>query len=521
MVILKRFVFHPLLFAIFPTLALLAHNVEEVALEVAQRPLLYSLSGATLLLLVAYFVSRNVYRAGLTTTFLLILFFSYGHLYHGIKEIPVVGQIIGRHRFLLLAYLAFLALGLWWVWKKVQNEHNITQVLNVISVAILIYPVFQIVSQIRVVSEVEEIASVLVAQEEPLELPDGKNPPDIYYIILDTYTRADSMSSFFNFDNTYFLDSLIEMGFYVADCSRCNHCFTQGSLTSSLNLDYLPQLEEIMKAMRVDPDLLPLVKYSLVRGHLESIGYMTVAFDTGFFWTTITDADIFLGVDRGSIFSQLVNPFEMMLIRNSMGLVITDLQLQALRNTKQVVYEPLKQFPYSGYITRQLFILENLPKVVSIPGPKWVFAHISIPHPPRVFMPDGSIVEDPGYYSGEGGGPVSGEYEIKGYTNEVRFVNDRILNIIESILRRSASPPIIVLQADTGGPDRTITNILNAYYLRGEDNPSLYPAVSPVNTFRIIFDTYFGADYGLLPDRTYFADDPHRPVPETSPLCLN
>lgn len=33
----------------------------------------------------------------------------------------------------------------------------------------------------------------------------------------------------------------------------------------------------------------------------------------------------------------------------------------------------------------------------------------------------------------------------------------------------------------------------------------LYPAISPVNSFRVIFNSQFGTEYPLLPDRSYFA----------------
>ena len=43
--------------------------------------------------------------------------------------------------------------------------------------------------------------------------------------------------------------------------------------------------------------------------------------------------------------------------------------------------------------------------------------------------------------------------------------------------------------------------ILNAYYLPGDGSKKLYPSISPVNTFRVVFSHYFGADLDLLPDR--------------------
>jgi hypothetical protein len=49
--------------------------------------------------------------------------------------------------------------------------------------------------------------------------------------------------------------------------------------------------------------------------------------------------------------------------------------------------------------------------------------------------------------------------------------------------------------------------ILNAYYFP-EAKPNLYPSITPVNSFRLLFDTYFGADYKLLDDVSYYSDYP-------------
>lgn len=38
----------------------------------------------------------------------------------------------------------------------------------------------------------------------------------------------------------------------------------------------------------------------------------------------------------------------------------------------------------------------------------------------------------------------------------------------------------------------------------------LYPDITPVNTFRLLFDKYFGTTYGPLPDRIFaFPDYSH------------
>ena len=45
--------------------------------------------------------------------------------------------------------------------------------------------------------------------------------------------------------------------------------------------------------------------------------------------------------------------------------------------------------------------------------------------------------------------------------------------------------------------------ILNAFYLPEVDNDILYPTITPVNTFRVVFNLYFDADFELLPDENY------------------
>lgn len=47
--------------------------------------------------------------------------------------------------------------------------------------------------------------------------------------------------------------------------------------------------------------------------------------------------------------------------------------------------------------------------------------------------------------------------------------------------------------------------ILNAYYVDKQTGADLYDSITPVNSFRIIFNDYFGESFPLLDDVSHYA----------------
>jgi hypothetical protein len=159
-----------------------------------------------------------------------------------------------------------------------------------------------------------------------------------------------------------------------------------------------------------------------------------------------------------------------------------------------------------------LYALDELPKVPDLPGPKFVFAHILLPHKPFVFGPDGQFLELASPYSLNEDTATSNEvrYEV-GYRWQVEYLNKRVAPVLQHIIANSAVPPIIIVQGDHGPTEKHSSRqarltILNAYFLPGGGEKALYPSITPVNTFRVIFDTYFGSQLGLLNDASYYYD---------------
>jgi hypothetical protein len=152
-----------------------------------------------------------------------------------------------------------------------------------------------------------------------------------------------------------------------------------------------------------------------------------------------------------------------------------------------------------------LSILDHLPDVPAFAGPKFTYAHIFVPHIPYVFDPNGQLVTNPDFYSSNQDQPVNAEYEKQGYLNQIQFIDKAIVPILHTIISKSMNPPIIILMGDHGLEGHNRYTDLLAYYLP-KGSEKLYPSISPVNSFRLIFDEYFGANYPLLPDLTYYSD---------------
>ncbi len=154
----------------------------------------------------------------------------------------------------------------------------------------------------------------------------------------------------------------------------------------------------------------------------------------------------------------------------------------------------------TGHRRQTLYTLEHLKALPDVEGPKFVFAHFMCPHTPFVFGPEGESVP-----------PVErNNYEDRQfYLGQYVFMSREMERLSDVLLSKSRTPPIIILQSDHGvrphftgieiGPHEW-RKILNAMYLPGMDYSEISESISPVNTFRLIFNHYFGADYEMLPD---------------------
>ncbi len=96
----------------------------------------------------------------------------------------------------------------------------------------------------------------------------------------------------------------------------------------------------------------------------------------------------------------------------------------------------------------------------------------------------------------------------------MKFIDNEIQKIIEKILADTEREKIIIIQSDHGArimpkgstPEEEKVILLgnfNAFYLP-DDSGKILAEHSNVNTFRIIFNTYFNGNYEILEDKVSF-----------------
>ena len=281
----RQLAIHPFLFGLFAVLALYSANVKQVSPSQVLAPAGVVLGCIVILLFIAWLIYRNMMKAGLAVSLVVVLCFSYGHVVNLIAKSPGAGYnffvpISGSAIFLLLLWMAVGAVGVILLFRYRPPRHlgSLTTVLNVMAATLVIISTITIgVNEIR-----GSPRNPGTAEGTDIQLSAPQTLPDIYYIILDRYASASTLREL-GFDNSEFINYLTSKGFYVAADSRDNYLNTEHSLASSLNMEYLDDLAQQVGDTCTDPSPLYAMLQDYKVWHLlKSVGYQFIHF--GSWW---------------------------------------------------------------------------------------------------------------------------------------------------------------------------------------------------------------------------------------------
>lgn len=518
-VLLKRFnlgwLLPPFLLALYSPISLYSVNLGEIGFSEITRSLLACGSLALALTIAWGLIFRNTQKASLLSSIWVILFFTYGHTYQALKPISLGSLVLGRHRYLLPLWL-LLALGsIWMVQRKAGESPTAKRLLAAFSIIAFALPLVTIGLNLTALTP----GDTQTQADLPAIVNDGLDyRPDIYYIITDAYARQDILQDRFGYDNSGFIQSLQARGFFVAGQSHSNYFRTIFSLTSSLNLNYIQEME-LDLGQRDHRELLTAYLHnSLAREVLSWQGYEFISMTSSYGPTEIVDADLYLVPDMG-VMDRLqaegaFNAYEDLLLRTTMLLAVVD--FETMQGTSATAFIQTR-LDNAKQIRREVVLaaFSHLQSIPDYEAPTFTFVHIVSPHYPYLFGPNGEAVNYPEPITFVEKQVVPQTDSWRHYRDQLEFISSQLLETIDVILANSDQPPIIIIQADHGPAtglnweqpaepyltDRSA--ILNAYLLPESCQAPLYEGITPVNTFRVVLNCALGTDYGLLDDRAY------------------
>jgi hypothetical protein len=554
MILKKPLVIHPVLLAVYPVLFLYSRNIGQVSFSDTIEPILVILAVTIAAWAFLRVLTRSWHKSAMITSFFLLLFFSYGHIgpllgtkvsvvwliilvvtvaalvflriftRNWRKSAMITGFIfllffslrhvrvfLGTRESILVAMVwLFLFLGGYFCFCIIRTRTPLgkgTMILNVFGAILVACTLVNITVYELAAGHATQPDADFNDRTVSGQAPQNGVYPDIYFIILDAYARQDVLREIYDFDNSDFIKFLRDRGFYVADKCAANYCQTGLSVGSCLNLEYL-DVKGIDPSNTDQKPLKALIEGGRVHRFLTEHGYKTVSFASNAYCTNLGNTDFYL--KSGT----MVNIFHNSIINTT-----------PLPDIIKLKKEPSS---FDTYRRGILDILDNIGKVPRMhPGPKFVFVHIEVPHPPFVFGPNGepiTMVSRFDDYDGDWliyNGRLNRAQYRKGYCDQVRFINSRMKKVIDEILSNSSRPPIILILGDHGPRSETIweaparTNMkecltnLGAFYLPGGGEELLCPDMTLVNLFRVIFNRYFGENFELLPGLCYFSTAKH------------
>ena len=483
-----RIPLYPYFFAWFTVLQFWSLSPLSASFLVVLLTLLFVSVLCALLSLLLSFVVRNAEKRAMICLVVLIPFFTYGSL-------SVRLDATRYSHFLFQYHIPFIiSLGLvssitFLIVRAKAVPDLITKFLSIFFSILLVSSLFVDARAYTVISRAQQSLTIPT-------LNVGDSRPDIYYLLFDEYTGPKALQKLYGYDDSGFLQDLRDRKMFVATDSTSNYYGSLHSLVSTFNLKPLDPLTTKVSKQSSDQGVLEdLADNNRLVLALKNVGYQY--YNLGSWWEPTStnhsadenyvSQDLYLGLP----------PFTYHFFSGT------------------TMAAPLLGRFFSHTSRETVDYQENQTIELAKKGgdPKFVFTHFILPHLPDIYTADCSPLPE----------SVSekSDANVSAYLDQVTCTNKIIVSLVDSILKNSKNPPIIVVQSDEGQemsyapPTSTQSalpafaekySILNAFYFPDQNYQKLYPSITSVNTFRVVLDQYFGANLTMKPDQNFILD---------------
>lgn len=432
------------------------------------------------------------------TFFTLAYFLLFGFLHDTLKNFLPAGNLILSFTFLIpLTILLLLLLFIYLKRQKQQNYSDLFLYLNVLMIALILSEIPNSIKRYRLDTSVHNLIDFrfnTASSYVPGSIADSSKP-DIYFLLFDGMASTKSLKDRLGKDNSKLDSFLLSEDFYIANNAAANYNWTIHSLSTTFNMDYLP---DFIAPVMNDPKAYFWGTNSILNNSLTSIlqkegyaihQYQPVSINNADwpienYFQYLKDQHFFFKTFPGRIYRDVFWNYTS--INNQF---IKKIQLQV----KKGRYERHKRFVDTAFS-----LVKN--SCSKTGNPRFVYGHFMIPHDPYVFTRKGELKKITIDQLNKK------EYEADAYFEQLLYANTLIEEMVMFIKNNNKPNTIIIVAGDHGfrnfkqmGSENIFSN-LNAFYFPNKDYSRLYDSISPVNTFRVVLNTYFNAQLPLLKD---------------------
>lgn len=424
--------------------------------------------------------------------------------FFGVLGRAAAGTPLGSRPALLAASLVLLALVLVAIVRARRDLAGLARIARLTTGLLVAFAAVSLLLQLRPSAGPKRTAAAAPVA------PADRSLPDIYLILLDKYTGSRSLKAQYSYDNGPFENHLQQLGFTVRREARTNYPHTWLALPTLLNGRYAQQLLEGKPQDQWMQTLHRAVEDNRTARLLKERGYEYVFVPSGFPFTqrsALADRTLEGGARGG------MNVWSAWLAETPLGAQgAGDGEVEGI-------------FPYPVESAAQ--VEAKLDAIAALAGererPRFVFAHMLVPHEPYIWHSDCSR-RDPVWPASDYG--EQRQLIQRAYLQQVTCLNQKLAAMVAQILERSQVPPVILLQSDHGhafmalnpmtgeqlprerlqpGQVTERMDAFGAYHLPGGGAAALYDSMTAVNLLPAVLNHYLKAGIPLQEDRVFWA----------------
>lgn len=420
---------------------------------------------------------RKWIRASIAASAAGILFFHYTALYTYLLN-SSLSDTWGRHRYLLPVLIGVWILLLVVLKQSRKRFERMNTYLNALFSLLIVFEGIQGLNTISLQTDWWKVLQTDYLSEEVHQIPNlpQDSLPDIYHIILDAHTSFESLSNYWEYEDTTLRPVLAQHGFFLATHSTSSFPGTTTSISSMFEMDSvrLPRSATTGKRISWMAAARAIIRKGKVPKMLQQAGYEMVNF-------SIFDLPNAPRFCNSSFILDPEQTFSLLWRRTLAGYIWWNGLRTPSFQCDQEILNHLVSFQPAHTRT-----------------PKFVYAHLNLPHTPHFFDRHGTYFPR---------GIQPGRTLSTSYLEYLIYGDKLLAETLAELIPNLKRPTIIIIQGDHGfgqigdATTRRIEShsIINAFYFSDQDYSGLHDSLSNLDTYRIVLDKIMRRDSLSIP----------------------